>query len=410
MSVRFDASTESYTRAISLGAITQYSIACWLKISVDRNALSAVWSLDNSFASAYGLLQTNTDGTTLLYSDGSANRTLGALTVGTWCHVGISVNGVNGTAVLRRATDTSATVTTWSDGDTSINADTLRICASVFAGQFLNGCVAAFKMWTGAGATLSQAELEAETWTYMPQRTSGMRAWYPFLTASTVDYSGINSTLSGGTGTTSEDGPPIAWRSRRPSIYVPPQTAVTGGLAATLPPLTAGLTGDVQAAGQVAAQLPTLVANATAIVGVGGDLAATLPPITAALTGSIDTAGVLAATLPTLTGSLTGTVEANVLNATLPPLAANLTAVAAVEGILNAQLPILAGALTGETEIPANDVTFESSGPVRGWAAGAPGSDWASGDSARAWGSSTAARSWNADGAARGWSARPPTT
>lgn len=389
MSVRFDASTESYTRAISLSAITQYSISCWLKISVDRNALSAVWGLDNTFASFYAILQTNTDGTTLLYSDGSANRTLGALTVGTWCHVGISVNGVNGTAVLRRATDTAPTVTTWTNGDTSINADTLRICASVFSGQFLNGCVAAFKMWTGAGATLSQAELEAETWTYMPQRTSGMRAWYPFLTASTIDYSGTGTTLSGGTGTTSEDGPPIAWRSRRPSIYAPPQTLVQGEVAATLPALTA---------------------SATATVDVAGALAATLPPIGASLTAAVDTTGVLAATLPPIAAALTGTVEANILTAQLPALTAQLTGTVEVAGALAATLPPITAAITAEVEIPTNDITLETPGPVRGWTAGNPGDDWATGDSARAWGSGTTARSWNSGDATRGWTTRPPTT
>lgn len=387
MSVRFDTSTESYTRAIALGATTQYSITCWLKISVDRNALSAVWGLDNTFASAYAILQTNTDGTTLLHSDGVGNHTLGALTVDTWCYVGIAINGVNGTAVLRRAGDVSATVTTWTNGEASANADTLRICGSVFAGQFLNGCIAAFKVWTGV--TLSQAELEAEIWTYMPQRTSGLRAWYPFLTASTVDYSGNGWALSGGSGTTTEDGPPIAWRSRRHAVYIPAQTLVQGDLAATL---------------------PTLTASATGTVDVIGDLAATLPPIAATLTGVVDTTGVLDATLPALTASLTGDVSTNVLEAVLPALTSSLTGDVTVVGVLDAQLPPITAAVTGEVEIPTNDITLESPGPVRGWAAGSPGDDWGAGDSARSWGAGSPARSVDAAGADRGWSARPPTT
>ncbi|MFI7125978.1 hypothetical protein ACIBQ1_09810 [Nonomuraea sp. NPDC050153] len=388
MAVRFDASGEAYTRAISLGATTQFSISCWLKISVDRNALSSIWSLDNGFASGYALLQTDTDGTTLLYSDGSANRTLGSLTVGTWCYVGIAVNGANGTAVLQRTSDATATATTWSNGQASTNADTLRICASVFSGQFLNGCVAAFKIWTGA--TLSQAELEAEIWAYVPRRTANVKSWYPLLAAETVDFSGNAQTLSGGSGTTTEDGPPISWRSRTRTVIVPPAAAsVTGDLAATLPPLTASATGTVEVAGQ---------------------LAAALPPIGASLTAVVDTTAVLAATLPPLTATLSGDVSVNLLDATLPPLTASLTADVTVDGTLNAQLPALTTAIAGEVEIPPNDITVTSSGPVRGWAAGSPGDDWATGDSARAWASSSAARSWNADGAARAWSALPPTS
>lgn len=42
MAVRFDADTEEYTRAVSLGTATQFTITCWAKISVDQNNVSSL--------------------------------------------------------------------------------------------------------------------------------------------------------------------------------------------------------------------------------------------------------------------------------------------------------------------------------------------------------------------------------
>ncbi|MGC5009739.1 LamG-like jellyroll fold domain-containing protein [Streptosporangium sp. DT93] len=216
MAVRFSADSQDYTRALSLGAVTQWSISCWVKISVDRNAYSTIWCLDGESGASYYLLQTDTDGVSLqVYTDAVSgiNPTGGVLTAGTWYHIGVSVNGANGTAVIRAAGAAASTVTTWSTGDASTNIGTLRLGESSFNGEWLNGAMAAFKMWTGA--TLTRDELDQEGLFTAPRRTAGLRVWYPFSQAGTADASGLGNTLSGGTGAATEDGPPIAWRPAR---------------------------------------------------------------------------------------------------------------------------------------------------------------------------------------------------
>lgn len=220
MAVRFNASGQEYTRTASLGAISSFSVTCWLKIAVDQNDTSGIWSLDDGnsggFDNAY--LATDTDGTTLQFIESSAS-VFGsrALTVGTWYYAGVSVNGANGTMITRALGDTSSTVTTWAFGAATVTATNWRIGKPVYAARWLNGSVAAVKFWT---ATLTQAELENEAWSYLPRRTTNLRAWHPLLTPETVDYSGGGFTLSGGAGTAKEDGPGISWGPRR--IILPP--------------------------------------------------------------------------------------------------------------------------------------------------------------------------------------------
>ncbi|MGW4641797.1 LamG-like jellyroll fold domain-containing protein [Sphaerisporangium sp. NPDC004334] len=226
MAVRFSSTGQEYTKTLTWGAITQYSVTCWVKISTDTNDIAGIWSLDDGNSSGFGntYLRTDTDGTTLQFRDSNAGTVQGAraITVGTWYYVGISVNGANGTMLTRAAGDTSFTVSTWTNGSSSVTATNLRIGKPVYDNRQLNGCIAALKIW---GATLSQSELEAEAFQYMPARATSapdeLRAWYPFVRAETTDYGGGGRTLSGGTGATTEDGPPIAWRLGRRKARIP---------------------------------------------------------------------------------------------------------------------------------------------------------------------------------------------
>lgn len=393
MAVRFDADGESYTRSISLGSITQFSVACWIKISVDRDVASTFWSLDADATVTRLALMTAADGTTLQLAEGFNYRTLTTLTVGSWYFVGIAFNGADSASVIRTPT-TSATVTTWSDGArTSVNANNWRIGHSGFPNQWLNGCVTAVKVWIGT--TLTTAELEAESWTYTPKRTANLAGWFPLLTPSTVDYSGNGWTLSGGSGTTAEVGPPLQWRPGRRRIVVPAAALppIDAEFDATLPPVAASAAGVVSAAGSLDASLPALDAEITAHLGNNTQLDAALPALTASLTGQLDITGQLDATLPALTADISGEAEANVIEVVLPPLAASLTGHVSATAALDAQLPALTVALEGKTIPPHGDVTITTPGPVRGWHAATP---------ARAWATPAAA--------VRGWRARPPAT
>jgi hypothetical protein len=349
MAVRFSSDASSYSRTVSLGATTQWSVSCWVKISTDRNTFSCAWSLDSGAASDAYVLLTGSDGTTIGVYDESAPRATRALTVGTWYYIGISVNGANGTMVSRSASDTSFTVSTWSTGSASTSISTLRVGRSPNTSEFLNGCVAAFKWWHGA--TLTQAELETEAWRYLPRRTANIKAWFPFLTAETADYSGQGSTLSGGTGATTEDGPPITWRGGLGKLILPAE-GITGDLAATLPALTAAASGDVNASGTLTSALPTLAASASGAVTASGAVATDLPSLTASVSGDVAVSGAQASTLPTLAAAAAGDVSVAGAGAVaFPGLAADLTGAATVEGQAAAVLPPLAVEAVGQVTV-----------------------------------------------------------
>lgn len=254
MAVRQSASGQHFTRAVNLTSQTAFAVACWLKISEDRDAVSTVWSLDDNdgFETAVGL-KTSANGTTIGVEDFSAGVVASrALTVGVWYYVGVAVNGSNGVMVSKGATDSSFTVATWA---TSVNTDhtTLRIGDDGFA-QWFNGAVSGFKWWQGA---LSQAELESEAGSLAPRRTANLRAWYPWTRVETVDYSGNGQTLSGGTGATTEDGPPVPWRRGRHRLFTPgeiPAEVTPALIQATVSvPTPAVSTGTTVAAPHIAA-------------------------------------------------------------------------------------------------------------------------------------------------------------
>ncbi|WP_113699192.1 LamG-like jellyroll fold domain-containing protein [Nonomuraea lactucae] len=224
MAVRFSADGEDYSRTISLGTVTAFSIACWVKLSTDRNTNVTVWELTDGLDEDYAMLRTGADGTSVSFQqvdDGFGDPLRGTrnLTVGTWYYVAVAVNGANGVMLTRSLTDTSFTVSTWSNGTAGGTVqDIFRLGESDVSGEWLDGCLAAFKHWT---TNLSQAELEAEFGFYQPRRTANLRAWYPFTRNETTDYSGNGQTLSGGANTSTEDGPGISWRPTRRKVRTP---------------------------------------------------------------------------------------------------------------------------------------------------------------------------------------------
>ena len=210
MAVRFDADGENYT-STSSPPTGSYTVLCWAKLSTDRNTFSTIWASDSSTTN-YQYIQTDSDGTSLRawHSDGSA-ITGPSMTVGTWYRVALVVSGTTATFYWGTATGalSSAQDTTWPAF--SPTPTTFRVGASVFAGEWLNGVVANLKHYTVA---LSVAELEHELAQYQPRRITSLARFHPFVAVETTDYSGNARTLSGGTGATREDGPPIPWRSR----------------------------------------------------------------------------------------------------------------------------------------------------------------------------------------------------
>ncbi|GAA0969704.1 hypothetical protein GCM10009555_017310 [Acrocarpospora macrocephala] len=238
MAIRFDADGEDFTRALSLGSQTQLTVTGWFKISVDRGQFTTLWAVAESDFDSFLMLAADGTGTGLQVINHTNGTALTTLTVGTWYFVGVAINGTSQTILVRSASASSFTVTTNSSGPSSaVVADVLGIGETPPPGGFewLNGAVANFKIWVGA--TLTQAEMEREAWTYLPWRTSGLTAWYPWAgSGSTVDLSGNGRTLSGGSGTSLEDGPPIAWRQGRRRLFLPTSIDVEANPAPILAP------------------------------------------------------------------------------------------------------------------------------------------------------------------------------
>jgi hypothetical protein len=217
VAVRISADGQEYTRALSLGVTSQFAFTCWLKPSVDRNSFSTPVNFDNNnSANSIRGIQTGMDGVTLepYHFNGPFTGTKATLVVGTWYYFAVNFNGTAANWRYRASTAASFTAASFTGAsDSSITMTTLRLGDSAWGAEWFNGCLAAVKIWHGIN--LTDAEMDNECWRYVPQRTNGLVAWYPLVTPETVDYSGNAATLSGGTGATREDGPPVGWGARR---------------------------------------------------------------------------------------------------------------------------------------------------------------------------------------------------
>ncbi|MFI7468158.1 LamG-like jellyroll fold domain-containing protein [Nonomuraea sp. NPDC049646] len=350
MAVRIDADGEQYTRSLGLGSVTNWTVTCWAKLSVNRSTTTVVWQIDDGAGAEF--LRINAwNGSELTFQSGAAGAWFGfagfTLVVDQWTYIALSSTANPGQTRSRIRPAGSATFSGGSptQTNTTFSAGTLRLGASHTTNQWLNGSICAVKVWDTA---LTELELEQESWTYQPLRTTNLRAWYPLLSPSTVDSSGNGETLSGGSGTTLDDGPPIAWKQGRRRTATPTTT-------------------------------------------VAGTLAGTLPAATAAAAGTLTVAGTLAGTAPTATAALAGNLTTNYLAGVVPAATASMAAAVKVTAASAATLPAATGALAGDVDIPLNDITVTPGTPARRWTAGSP------------------ARGWDAGRAKRGWTATPPT-
>ncbi|MEV0306522.1 hypothetical protein [Nonomuraea fuscirosea] len=392
MAVRFDADGEGYARVTGLAGVANWTVTCWARLAVNRGAATVLWQIDDG-AGTNRLRCNAYDGVTLTFQTdsggwfGIAGQTM---VIGTWYFIGISGDANPGSVRTRiRAADSS----TWNERSSTqtnvtINANTLRLGDGQAAGEWLNGSLAAVKVWA-APLTLDELSLEAST--YMPQRTVGLRGWYPFTRVETVDYSGQGQALTGGSGAVLEDGPPIPWqRGRRRIVVSAAIPAIAGEVAGSLPPLGGEAASAVHVTGQAAGSMPGMSASVQGAAEVDGDVDGGLPAFSAAADGFTHSPGELAGTLPALStvaegfvpqpGELVGALPAlgaavegevlfGALDVTLPVFGAAAAGTAVVKGAADAGLPGFSSEAAADV---IYDVTLESPGPELGWAAGLP--------------------------------------
>ena len=245
--VRFSASTMKYSRSASgLNTSTSITWCCWVKLAANRGTYSMVLASDNASAN-YVQLATRSDGVSysLLSTSGGANSAY-TFPVGTWVFIAATMDISGGNDYLYRAQAPATTLsndfiftlpTGWND------ANTFYIGNGGY-GDWLNGSVAAVKIWTAA---LTQTELETEMTSYAPVRTANLWAAYKFDAGpQTTDDSGNGRTLtSAGTPTLDSSGPPIGAGGTSYALTATGTGASTGSLAVAIftPPVIYSLTG-----------------------------------------------------------------------------------------------------------------------------------------------------------------------
>lgn len=181
-----------------------YTVTFWGRLAVDRNDFSTFTATLNPNFSAYDVLQTAADGTTLTFNSSGGVVNGPALAVGTWYKIALVKNGT--TATLYVGTG-AGSLTTYSGAASNTGGSRFLIGAvDAAGGEFLNGNVAAFKKWDAA---LTASEVAAELAQYNAARVTSLRRVHAFK-GDALDSSGNGNQLtSGGAAVAYETGPGI---------------------------------------------------------------------------------------------------------------------------------------------------------------------------------------------------------
>ena len=225
MAVRFDNSGEGYTTTAGVPTGSAWTILLWVNMKVDTNNYAKVWALKGGTTVLF--LSSGAEGNAFAVWGSFGNAAGITATADTWFRSAVVATGSgDSTHYFGAVGDAlSSQATPEFVGDAPADATSLTISGEL--GEHLNGCVAGLKIWS---ATLTQAEIENEFTQYVPIRTANLIHWHPFLAADTVDYSGNANALTGGTGASTEDGPPIPWETGEVGLFLPttgPSTTVS---------------------------------------------------------------------------------------------------------------------------------------------------------------------------------------
>ena len=236
MAIRQDASNE-YRAITTTGPNENYTSLCaWVKISVDKNAATSLYSSVDGLGSSQYVVQTAADGVTM--AAGGVDALGGsaivssptACTVGQWHFIGVTflgdgLGGVTAKIYFGSEGDTTLATATAS-GSVSMSTPALMSMGEIWStGQWLNGELSNMKIWSGS--VLTASELLNEMNQFVPHKTTNLWAWYPLLDSGTqlTDFSGNGRNTSSGGGTpTTVAHPNISWS--RPRIRMPISTAV----------------------------------------------------------------------------------------------------------------------------------------------------------------------------------------
>lgn len=232
MAVRFDAE-ENYSSTSSPPGAT-FTVTCLAYLSVDRDQYSTFWESAASTTDFF-LFSTDFNGQipSLYVNDATLRLAGSSMTVGQWYQFGMVRTATTAATLYHGLLGGSLTAVSAS-GLGANTPTTLRIGASVFTNEWLNGRITAFKQWDAA---LTAAEVSAELRQYSPRRSTNLVRFHPFQIAETTDYSGNGRTLTVTGSPTTEDGPTLPWaRSVVALTHIGSTTWAAPASAATVSP------------------------------------------------------------------------------------------------------------------------------------------------------------------------------
>lgn len=202
MAVRFDGVGDRLVATSGLPA-GDFTYTVWVNQVVSRATYISFVALESLDGAAYTELATGVSGAVLWVYANTGNTADTPLTTGAWHKVGVTVTGT--TARLYVGTEAGA-IALIGTATVAATARQRLFLGSNGVDNWLNGRLAAFKVWTAA---LSQAEVAAELTQYAPVRTANLLRYHPFID-SPADLSGNGHTLTAGsTPVTWEAGPDI---------------------------------------------------------------------------------------------------------------------------------------------------------------------------------------------------------
>jgi hypothetical protein len=212
VAVRFSSSSQQIDRGSNPLDEQNFSVCFWyycLGQGGSSSTFNPIFTLSNSVGSSYRMLHFSATGSDVHHgwSYGSS-EILVSTSTNNWYFLGLTSSGTATGDQDAYGAGVSDSISTESNDGA---ADSFTEDTFAFSGAdstyWANCRIAAFKAWD---AVLTQAEIEKERWTYIPQRESNIHMWSPLIDDLT-DY-GPNGRDWTETGTvTYEDGPPISW-------------------------------------------------------------------------------------------------------------------------------------------------------------------------------------------------------
>lgn len=218
MAVRFDAATDTYSRAANVPA-GNFTASFWV-YGVSGAGTYRAFLVIGASASSYLWFGVDDSNQFHIEDNAAVRATGGSFSLSTWYHIVITASGTTATLYYRTLAGTSYSNINGSFSNPTRSIIELGSDDTVCAwGEHLNGRLANVKLWDGA--VLTAAEFDNEREIIRPAYTANLSIWCPTFPGSgerNRDYSGNGRDWTVGGTLTDEDPPPVGWGAPVPFV------------------------------------------------------------------------------------------------------------------------------------------------------------------------------------------------